>query len=429
MKNTFVSHLTILDSQLNKVKTNAIYCQSCRAANHLSETHCRECGTRLLLVVFPNSLQYDTNHVPTYYEDHLLERVTLLELRITQITERLESAYELLNRGLDAFQKEQILLESFLETIEELNPEFVKIITGKSLEKIREQKIVRTGNDEKKQILSEILAHHKNPNAELFTHLIKEGIKLLTENEEKEAFQMLERAALLSPNNVALHFLIAENLFRVDRYAEARNHLEKIHEHAPTDPKILLLLGAICADYGETEKARKNLSILTGKRETASVVNFIWGMLAASGANWTEAVAAFKESVGENESAEANYLIGCAYFELKKEPSALLHLQKAVSIDPGFSDALFMQSVIYNSQNDFELEKNALEAAAGQKESGAQSLEFLQGKKMIKSETSLPFAHFQKKNARILTGGSLRLTKFIREMILNAIDRNKSGKI
>ncbi|MGI8883870.1 MAG: tetratricopeptide repeat protein [Pyrinomonadaceae bacterium] len=404
------------------MKTTAIYCQSCRAANHLSETHCRECGTRLLLVVFPNSLQYDTNHVPTYYEDHLLERVTLLELRITQISERLESAFDLLHRGLDAFQKEQILLQSFLEIIERTNPEFAEILNGKSLEIKSEIKNRQTENDKKKRILSEILTLHKNPNAELFTHLIKEGIKLLSEKEEKEAFQMLERAALLSPNNVALHFLIAENLFRVDKYAEARIHLEKILDSAPTDPKLLLLLGAIYADYAETEKARRLLSILTGNRENASVVNFIWGMLAAFEENWTEAIAAFKEATGKTESAEVHYLIGCAYFELKREPAALRHLQKAVSLDTGFSDAWFMQSVIYKAQENFAGEKIAFQTALEQKESGAQSLEFLQGKKMIKSETALPFAHFQKPNARILTGGSLRLTKYLREMILRAID-------
>lgn len=404
------------------MKTTAIYCQSCRAANPLSETHCRECGTRLLLVVFPNSLQYDTNHVPTYYEDHLLERVTLLELRITQISERLESAFDLLHRGLDAFQKEQILLQSFLEIIERTNPEFAEILNGKSLEIKSEIKNRQTENDKRKQILSEILTLHKNPNAELFTHLIKEGIKLLSEKEEREAFQMLERAALLSPNNVALHFLIAENLFRVDKYAEARNHLEKIIDSAPTDPKILFLLGSIYADYAESEKARRLLSILTGSPENAPIVNFIWGMLAAFEDNWTEAIAAFKEATGKNEFAEAHYLIGCAYFQLKSESAALRHLQKAVSIDAGFSDAWFMQSIIYKSQENFDGEKNAFEIALEQKESGAQSLEYLQGKKMIKLETALPFAHFQKKNARILTGGSLRLTKFIREMILRAIN-------
>jgi tetratricopeptide (TPR) repeat protein len=404
------------------VKTTEIYCQSCRAANNLSETHCRECGTRLLLVVFPNSLQYDTNHVPTYYEDHLLERVTLLELRITQISERLESAFDLLHRGLDAFQKEQILLQSFLEIIEQLNPEFAKILIDKSLEKRGELKNKRTEDDKKKRVLSEILTQHKNPNAELFTHLIKEGVKLLTENEEKQAFQMLERAALLSPNNVSLHLLIAENLFRVDRYVEARIHLEKIYDFAPTNPNLLLLLGAVCADYGETEKARRLLSVLTDNRENFAVVTFIWAMLAAFEGNWAEAIAAFKEATGKTDSAETQYLIGCAYFELKREPAALRHLQKAVSMDQGFSDAWFMQSIIYKMQNNHVKEKSAFETAVKQKESGAQSLEFVQGKKMIKLEVALPFAHFKKKNPRILTGGSLRLTKYIREMILRAIE-------
>jgi len=81
-----------------------------------------------------------------------------------------------------------------------------------------------------------------------------------------------------------------------------------------------------------------------------------------------------------------------------------------------------VQSLIYKLQGDEIKEKNAFEAAVEQKESGAQSLEFLQGKKMLKLETALPFAHFKKKNARILTGGSLRLTKYIREMILLAIE-------
>lgn len=233
---------------------------------------------------------------------------------------------------------------------------------------------------------------------------------------------MLERAALLSPKNVPLHLLIAENLFRADKYSEARTHLEKIYDSAPTNPKLLLLLGAICADFGETEKARRLLSVLTGNKKTGAIVNFIWGMLAAFEENWTEAIAALKEAMSVNETAEANYLIGCAYFELKREPQALRHLQKTVSIDSGFSDAWFMQSLIYKLQNDEIKEKNALETAIEQKESGAQSLEFLQAKKMLKTKTALPFAHFKKKNARILTGGSLRLMKYIREMILQAIE-------
>ena len=73
-----------------------VYCQNCRSRNSLRDTHCQNCGTRLLLVVFPQSLQFDTNHVPSYYEDHLLERVSLLELRLVQMSESLRIAMEII---------------------------------------------------------------------------------------------------------------------------------------------------------------------------------------------------------------------------------------------------------------------------------------------------------------------------------------------
>jgi tetratricopeptide (TPR) repeat protein len=404
------------------VKTTAIYCQSCRAANDSSETHCEKCGARLLLIVFPHSLQYDTNHPPTYYEDHLLERVTLLELRLAQLSERLESAYDFLQRGLDAFQKDRLLLQSFLETIKLLDPEFARVLTEKSQEKYGELRNKQSAAGKRKRILDQIKKHHQNPNAELFTHLIEEGVRLLTEGEEKQAFQMLERAALLSPNNVPLYLLIAENLFRVDKYAEAAVYLEKIFEFATTNPKLLVLLGAISADFAQTEKARKLLSVLAGSEKYSPVVNYIWGMLAAYEGNWSEAVVAFKQATIKKESAEVFYLIGCAFYELKRESEASNFLQKAISADPGFQDAFLMQSLIYKLQSGEFEEKNGSAAIFEQNEGSAQSLELLQERKLKKTSTALPFAHFKKENARILTGGSLRLTKYIREMILQAIE-------
>jgi hypothetical protein len=82
------------------------YCQNCRAANDVGETICRNCGTRLMLVVFPQSLKYDTNYVPSFYEDHILERVSLLELRLSQITEQLAMALEFISREARSFQKD-----------------------------------------------------------------------------------------------------------------------------------------------------------------------------------------------------------------------------------------------------------------------------------------------------------------------------------
>ena len=94
-------------------KKIACYCQNCRAANPVGETNCVRCGTRLLLVVFPQSLKYDTNYEPSFYEDHLLERVSILELRLAQITEQLALAYEFIAREAKSFQRDHALLQSF----------------------------------------------------------------------------------------------------------------------------------------------------------------------------------------------------------------------------------------------------------------------------------------------------------------------------
>ena len=166
------------------------------------------------------------------------------------------------------------------------------------------------------------------------------------------------------------------------------------------------------------------MSVAASDLKSSLVVNYIWGMLAAREENWSEAIAAFKEADAKSETAELQYLIGCAYFSLKRYPAALLHLQNAVGLDAGFSDAWFAQSVVYKLQNDELKEKNAFEAAIEQKENGAQCNEFLKGKRLRDPETALPFTHFKrenKENARVLTGGALRLTKFFRARILSAL--------
>ena len=95
----------------------------------------------------------------------------------------------------------------------------------------------------------------------------------------------------------------------------------------------MLLLGAIYADEGEAEKARRLLSILAGNEKTSLIVNFIWGILAAFEENWTESIAAFKQAAGKSEIPELHYLIGCGYFRLNDEVLALRHLQRAVALD------------------------------------------------------------------------------------------------
>ncbi len=375
-----------------------------------------------MLVVFPPAIRHDDGIVPSYYEDHLLERVSLLELRLAQVTEQLAMAYEFISREAKAFQKDHTLLQSFFETIQKINPDLSDLLSKNTLEIFDEKKGKIKAENKHEQILNEILANHDDKQTELLTHLFKESVKLLEQNEEKQVFATLERAALISPKNVPLLIFIAENLFRADRFKDALKNLEKAFEFAPQNEKALLLLGTIYADEAETEKARRLLSVLVNIPEKSLCINYIWGMLAAFEENWTESLAAFKQSLGNEEIPEIQYLIGCVYFQLQNHKSALQHLQKATFSDIKYADAWFMQSLIYKIFDNEESAKNTRQAAFEAKEAGAQSLEFLKGKAQSDFETALPFLHFSREKNHLLTKGSLRLNKFFRERIFKSIE-------
>jgi len=403
------------------VEKIACYCQNCRAANNLGETQCRSCGTRLLLVVFPQSLKFDTNHVPSYYEDHLLERVTLVELRLAQVTEQLAMAFEFIKREAKSFQKDRVRLSSFFENLEKTNPELTEIIKRQTEQLFAEKNEKFAVENKQEKILREIMLFHGNRQAELFTHLIKEAFKLLDENEERQAFQTLERATLLSPANIPLLLFISENLFRADKFIDAKNNLENLFALDPPNEKVLLQLGAIYADEMQAEKARKLLSVLANNPKTGVLVNFIWGMLAAFEEHWSESLAAFKQCLQNAETPEIYYLIGCVYFQLGRYKTSLSNLRKAISLDAKYADAWFMQSAIYKLTNDRENADASLKSALDSKEAGAQCLEFLKRQKEPDFVTALPFLHCARKK-NLLTKGSLRLNKFFRAQIFQALD-------
>nr|HMS42849.1 hypothetical protein [Pyrinomonadaceae bacterium] len=289
---------------------------------------------------------------------------------------------------------------------------------------IRDEKIAKKKTKNKReQLLKEIFEAHKTKKAELFTHFVNEGFRLLEAGEEKQAFLNLERAALLSAENVPLFVFTAEKLFRADKFIEARKLLEKAFQIEPRNEKVLLLLGASLADENDAENARKYLSVLAGNPRYALCVNFIWGMLAASEMSWTESLAAFKESANAEEKAEILYLIGAVYFQLGQTENALNFLEKTVDYESRYADAWFLQNLIFAQNGDTEKAEAMKQKALDSRETGAQCLEFLRNKKAAEIKNALPFLHFASES-NILTKGSPRLTKFFREQILKALEKD-----
>src|SRR5947207_9224556 len=92
------------------------YCQKCRAANPMGQEFCLRCGTRLMIVVQPPSVRVDVAET-TPHEEHLLERLTLLENTLARLAERLEEGLKLLLRHSETSYVNHALVKSLIEIL------------------------------------------------------------------------------------------------------------------------------------------------------------------------------------------------------------------------------------------------------------------------------------------------------------------------
>src|ERR1700730_9593658 len=94
------------------------FCQKCRAANPLGQEFCSRCGTRLMLVVQPPSARVGSAET-TPNEEHLLERLTILENTMGRLAERLEQGLKLLLRQSETAYTNHALVKSLIEVLSE----------------------------------------------------------------------------------------------------------------------------------------------------------------------------------------------------------------------------------------------------------------------------------------------------------------------
>jgi hypothetical protein len=100
------------------MQQRTIHCQKCRAANPLGQEFCLRCGTRLMIVVQPPSVRIDPAET-TPHEEHLLERLTMLENTLARLAERLEQGLKLLLRQSETAYTNHALVKSLIEILSE----------------------------------------------------------------------------------------------------------------------------------------------------------------------------------------------------------------------------------------------------------------------------------------------------------------------
>ena len=97
----------------------AHYCQKCMVANPLGQEFCAHCGTRLMIIVEPPATKHENAGATSAHEEHLLERLSILENRLARLTERLEKGLGLLVRQSENTHATHTLVKTLVDALAE----------------------------------------------------------------------------------------------------------------------------------------------------------------------------------------------------------------------------------------------------------------------------------------------------------------------
>ena len=399
----------------------AHYCQKCLAANPLGLEFCGRCGTRLMLIVEPPAMRFETGNASVYNEDHLLERVSALENVLARLTERLEQTLDLLLRQAQNTYLDHSLIETLVSVLNEAGTIKADKVYELWQEHCQKDSQEQDQNQQREELCEKIIANYQGAEQAIFSRYVDEGFDLLGKEERARGVRALERAAAIAPDNALLLSLIGKELFGLRKVTLAKDYLERAFKLASENKKVCLLLGLACADEGEAEQAQAFLGMYVRSGEPSFAAYYALGRLLAAEGRWKEALTEFKRALAASPSAEANYVLGTVYYEIGRDRMAARYLRKAIEMDGNYAAAFFMLGLVLIRTGELEQAKEAFDAAYA---TGGGAPVYRAGArrrpKQSNARPSLLFGPQRVGAKHLLTGGDKRLLKLVFDDALHA---------
>jgi tetratricopeptide (TPR) repeat protein len=380
------------------------YCQKCLAANPLGQEFCARCGTRLMIVVEPNSSRFEAGPASLSTDEHLLERISAAENRVARLAERLERSLDLLLRYAQNAYFDRSLMRALVSLLTEDGVVDTERLEKMWSERCQKDTVEQEENVHRDEVRLRILTGAKVSDKQAFEELVNEGFLLIEDKQLPQGITKLQHAAEIAEENAPLNLFIGEHFFRRGKTKQARAYLAKAHAALPDDLRISLLLGLTCADDGEVELAKDLLSSATAHGASSFAGHYGLGWVFVAEKNWRRALGEFKRALTVRPSPEAHYVLGCVYYELNRDALAVRHLRKAIEMDAGYAEAFYLLAQAYERTGRKELARQALEKASA-----------------ARTRKSVPLFHVTKSGTpRLIAGADKRLAEALKEDALEA---------
>jgi tetratricopeptide (TPR) repeat protein len=398
-----------------------ILCQQCTHPNEFTRETCSSCGAKLLVITTtPVAEAYgvlDALLRPTV-EEHLLERVSVLESIVQRNQEQVEMLLDLLHRQAATGLYDRAVLDALVEQLSERGSEPGK--PGAAVANTGEQPARFTPREQFGSRLERMLVEFKGDNFDLFARLLDTGAGLFIKGKLKRGIRYFEKALLLDPNNAALAFFIGEHFFRFNKTVLSRTYLERAVGRQSGNYIALLMLGVICGDDGDLDQAKAHLNRALKIKKNSFTAHFGLGRILISEGRLREAISHLKRALILKPTPEMHYLVGRAYLEDGRSNIAIRHLRRCVELDPRFDAALYHLGLIYLDQNRLTLAHEHFKAACDINPSESRYRVALRARKATRLAPMPVFGRAPVSGKKVVTSGDVRLTELLRSDLLSS---------
>jgi Tfp pilus assembly protein PilF len=313
-----------------------------------------------MIVVEPSSARFEVSDQSVSTEEHLLERISIVENRITRLTERLERTLDLLVRQAQNAYFDRSLIKTLVSILNQDG-----IVEGSRLERLWNERCEREALEQQESSTREalrlkILADPPANDSKTFVDLVGEGFLALQDRKTAIGIDKLQQAAAMTDSNSALNLFIGEHFFKHGKTQIARTYLTKVHEASPDDVRVSLLLGLTCANEGDAETAKTLIANALERGGSCFAAHCGLGWLHMLDNNWRKALNQFKCALEVRPSPEAHFVLASLYYKLQRDTLAIRHLRKAVEMDRNYYEALSLLALVYKRCGKLELAEDAL---------------------------------------------------------------------
>lgn len=328
-----------------------VLCQACGTPNPADQDLCARCHQKLLIVSgAPGEEAEDLardRDADFSLDEHLLERVSILEEAVKRTAETVQRLVEALHKQ----EKNLLVGQTGFATLRELL-ERRRLIGREEWADLWQAKMdYQLRALEKRErfvgVQDRISALYQGDRRQDFLQHLEDAEYALFAFDVERARACLEQAFKLDRDNYELALYLGETSFNEGEAEEALGYFARVLEVRPDHFEALVFSGVICHERGESARAEGLLRRAVELYSDAFLPHFSLGAVYASRGDLTRAVVHLERACLIDEVPQALYLLGNCFYEMGRSVDSIDCLREAIRLDPAFEEAHYLLGLAY----------------------------------------------------------------------------------